>query len=199
VLVILVCPLSAQTFISAGTYDGWILESTETGNIGGTLDSTATTIRLGDDKLKKQYRGILSFSTGANLPDDAVITKVTLRVKKQGITGGGNPVTMFQGFMVDIKKGFFGTAALQASDFQTAASKSYGPFITALGGGWYSIDLTSGKGYINKLSTLSGLTQIRLRFNLDDDNNAVANVLSLFSGNAPAASCPQLIIEYYVP
>jgi hypothetical protein len=46
----------------------------------------------------------------------------------------------------------------------------------------------------------SGLTQMRLRFKLDDNNNAVANILSLFSGNATAAaSRPELIITYYVP
>jgi hypothetical protein len=184
---------------SSAALDGWILESTETSGLGGTLNSTATTFRLGDDAAKKQYRGVLSFNTGASLPDNAVITKATLKIKKQGIIGGGNPVTMFQGFMVDIKKGFFGTAVLQIADFQTTASKTYGPFVTALSSGWYSIDLTSGKAYINKLSTLSGLTQIRLRFKLDDNNNAIANYLSLFSGNAPAASRPQLIVEYYVP
>jgi hypothetical protein len=187
------------TLRSSGAQNGWVLESTESSNKGGTIDNTAATLRLGDDNLKRQYRSILSFATGAALPDDAVITKVTLKVKKQGVTGGGNPVTIFQGFMVDIRKGTFGTAALQITDFQAAANKSYGPFMTAPSGGWYSINLTSGKGYINKLSTLSGLTQIRLRFSLDDNNNAVANYLSLFSGNAPAASRPQLIIEYYVP
>ena len=112
---------------------------------------------------------------------------------------GGNPVTTFQGFMVDIKKGVFGTTALQASDFQTAASKTYGPFNTALTTGWYNLNLTAGKTYINKLSTLSGLTQIRLRFKLDDNNNALANYLSLYSGSAPITSRPQLIVEYYVP
>ena len=61
------------------------------------------------------------------------------------------------------------------------------------------MDLTNGKASINKLSTLSGLTQVRLRFNLDDNDNAAANYLSLFSGNAPAASRPQLIIEYHLP
>jgi CSLREA domain-containing protein len=187
------------TLKSTGAQDGWILESTEASKLGGTLDSAAITFRLGDDATKKQYRGLLSFSTGASLPDNAVITKITLKVKRQGVTGGGNPVTMFQGFMADIKKGFFGTTALQTSDFQAKATKSYGPFTPALSGGWYSIDLTSGKAYINKLSALSGLTQIRLRFSLDDNNNAVANYLSFFSGNAPAASRPQLIVEYYVP
>jgi hypothetical protein len=101
--------------------------------------------------------------------------------------------------MLDVKKGFFGTAALQTSDFQTKSSKTYGPFTPALSSGWYSIDLTGGKDYINNLSTLSGLTQIRLRFNVDDNNNAIANYLSLYSGNAPAASRPQLIIEYSMP
>jgi hypothetical protein len=62
-----------------------------------------------------------------SLPDDAVILKVTLKVKRQGVAGGGNPVTMFQGFMVDIKNGFFGTAALQISAFQAAANKTYDP------------------------------------------------------------------------
>jgi hypothetical protein len=187
------------TFTSIGAQDGWMLESAEKSNKGGTLDAKATTFRLGDDATKRQYRGILSFSTGAGLPDTAVITKVTLKVMKQNITGGGNPVTAFQGFMVDVKKGFFGIAALQTSDFQTAASKTYGPFKPALIGGWYSINLTSGKDYINKLSSASGLTQIRLRFKLDDNNNTVDNYLSLFSGNAPLASRPRLIVEYYVP
>jgi predicted outer membrane repeat protein len=188
------------TFKSAGVQDGWVLESSETSKKGGTLNATATTLRLGDDATKKQYLGILSFSTGAALPDDAVITNVTLKVKKQGIAGGGNPVTTFQGFMVDVKKGFFGSAAaLKASDFQAAGSKTVGPLKAAPVSNWYSLNLTPGSPYINKLTTASGLTQIRLRFKLDDNNNSTANYLSLYSGNVAAANQPQLIIEYYVP
>ncbi|MBI5934603.1 MAG: DNRLRE domain-containing protein [Chloroflexi bacterium] len=186
------------TFPSASGQDGWILESSETSAVGGTMNSSATTFRLGDDVAKKQYRSILSFNTSA-LPDTAVITKVTLKVKQQAIIGGGNPVTTFQGFIVDMRKGTFGTSALQVADWQANANKTYGPFTPALTGGWYTFNLTSAKAYINKLATGSGLTQIRLRFKLDDNNNAVANYLSLYSGNAGAASRPQLIIEYYVP
>ncbi len=189
---------SVATFRSAGAQDGWILESSETSNKGGTLDSAAATFRLGDDAAKKQYRAILSFKT-ASLPDNAVITKITLKVKRQGVTGGGDPVNAFQGFMADVKKGTFGTSALQAADFQTAANKTVGPVKPALVGGWYSINLTGAKAFINKLASNGGLTQIRLRFKLDDNNNAVANYLSLFSGNAPLASRPQLIVEYYIP
>ncbi len=188
------------TFRSAGSTDGWILESAENSTAGGSMNVNAATLRLGDDTARKQYRSILSFST-KSLPDNAVITKVTLKVKKQGITGGGNPVTAFQGFKVDIKKGFFGpAAALAVGDFQAQASKMYGPFMPALVSGWYSLNLTSGKTCINKLATNGGLTQVRLYFNLDDNNNAIGNYLSLYSGNVSTASnCPQLIIEYYTP
>jgi hypothetical protein len=177
-----------------------VLEKGEKLEIGGSLDAASTTLRLGDDTLKKQYRSLLSFGTGIKLPDNALITKVTLKVMKQSIVGGGNPVTLFQGFMVDIMKGPFGTAALQASDFQAPASKSYGPVKVTVSGNWYITDLTIAKAYINKSSMASGITQIRLRFKLDDNDNTVANYLSLYSGNATtAANRPQLVIQYYVP
>ena len=187
------------TLTSVAAQDGWVLESAENSSVGGSMNGSATTIYLGDDAAKKQYRGILSFST-SSLPDTAVITKVTLKVMKQGIVGGGNPVTTFGGFMVDIKNGTFGTSVLQITDFQTAASATYGPFLTVPVGNWYSIDLTAGKASINKLTTGSGLTQIRLRFKLDDNNNTLANYLSLYSGNMTAAADrPQLVITYVVP
>jgi hypothetical protein len=185
-------------FNSTAAQDGWILESGMNTKIGGSLNSSAATLQIGDNAVKKQYLSILSFNT-ANLPDTAVITKVTLKVQKQSVTGGGNPVAIFQGFMVDIKKGFFGTTSLQTSDFQAAPSKSYGPFNTAITGTWYNIDITNAKAYINKLAANGGLTQIRLRFNLNNDSNTIANYLSLFSGEAPLASRPALIIQYYVP
>jgi hypothetical protein len=184
-----------STFKSAATPDGWVLESSETSGVGGTLNKGGKTLLLGDDEANRQYRAILSFAT-ASLPDDADITKVTLRVRRQGVTGGGNPVTTFGGFMVDIKTGNFGTAGLQLADFSTKGSKTYGAFKPkADGSGWYTINLTTGKDFINKV----GNTQIRLRFKVDDNNDFVANFLSLHSGNAASASKPQLIVEYYVP
>jgi hypothetical protein len=185
---------------SIGAQDGYLLESGETTNLGGSMNSTYTTLRLGDDATKKQYRSLLSFATGTPLPDTAIITKVTLRVRKQAVLGGGDPVALFQGFMLDIRNGTFGTSALQVADWHYAAQKAVGPIRPALvGGGWYSFDLTGIRGYINKLATGSGLTQIRLRFKLDDNNNTVANYLSLYSGNAGAAYRPVLVVQYYIP
>jgi hypothetical protein len=194
---------TTKTFSSVAAQDGWMIESNETSGVGLMLNNTALTFSVGDDALKRQYRGILSFSTGVSLPDNAIITGATLKIKKSAATAGINPLTALQGFMIDIKKGFFGTTTtLVTSDFQVAtgtAGKSYGPFMPALVDNWYTIDLTGTKDYINKLSTASGLTQIRLRFKLDDNNDKIANYIMFYSGNAPAVNRPQLIIQYYVP
>jgi len=191
---------TSKTLTCSASQDGWILESSHTSNHGGTLNSGSVTLRLGDDASRKQYRSVLSFGTGAGLPDSAVITNVTLRVRKQGVAGGGDPVAKFQGFMADMRNGYLSTSSkLQAGDFQASANKSFGAFKPALVGGWYRIDLTGAKSYVNKGSARSGLTQIRLRFKLDDNNNRTANYLSLYSGNASAASRPQLVVTYYVP
>jgi hypothetical protein len=187
------------TFVSIASQDGYVLESTETSGVGNAVNAASTAFLIGDHATKRQYRSILSFSTGVSLPDTAVITKATIRVLKQNIVGGGDPVTTFQGIWVDVKNGTFGLASLEKSDFQTAANKSFGPFKPVPVSNWYIINLTGVDTYINKLSTASGLTQIRLRFNLDDNNDAVANYLSLYSGDAAVAYRPQLIIQYYLP
>jgi len=104
--------------------------------------------------------------------------------------------------MLDMKKGFFGsTSALQTSDFQASASKTVGPYSPALSSGFYSINLPASTfTSINKVNTNGGLTQIRLRFKLDDNNNSIANTFNLISGNNRTASNqPTLVIVYTTP
>ena len=49
------------------------------------------------------------------------------------------------------------------------------------------------------LINLTGHTQFRLRFNLDDNDDLGADYLSFYSGNAAEADRPELIVTYYVP
>ncbi len=188
--------------LTSGPSDGFVLESAETSTLGGTINSSAIIFRLGDDAAKKQYRSILSFNTGA-LPDTAVITDIKLKIRRQSTTGNApDPATSasFKGLMFDIKTGFFGAAALEATDFQAAASKTYGPVFISFVNNFYTINLTSNRAYINKLASNGGLTQIRLRFNLDDNNNAVADYTNFYSSEASIASLrPQLVVTYYLP
>lgn len=188
--------ITTLTRQSVGTKDGWILESTETSGMGGTMNVNGQAIALGDDMADKQYRSILHFDT-ASLPENAVITKVTLKVKKKAVFGT-DPFTTHQYIKVDIKSGSFSNnPTLQLTDFQSAASKNWvGTIKNTPVGGWYSAVLkNTAFPYIN----LIGVTQLRLYFNLDDDNDNIADYIQFFSGNVAAADRPQLIVEYYVP
>jgi hypothetical protein len=182
---------------SQAAYDGWVLESSETSNKGGTMNDTATAFYLGDDAQNRQYRSILSFYT-AGLPGNAIITKVTLKIMKQGLTGT-NPFTTHGSILLDVRKGVFSNNnALQLGDFQAVASKSAGWKITNTPvSGWYSVNFGASIFiYVNR----TGITQFRLRFTKDDNNDNGADYLKFYSGNyAGITSRPQLIIEYYVP
>jgi FG-GAP repeat len=185
------------TLRSLGVYDGHVLESGENTNVGGSRDATSTFFKLGDEAGDKQYRAILSFDT-SGLPDNAVFIKVTLKIKKLGLSGT-NPFTILGGLKVDIRKPFFGTSlALVVSDFQAAPGKSgVGTFGTPPVSNWYSAVIGSaGYPYINK----TGPTQFRLYFTKDDNDDGGADYMTFFNGNyVTAAARPTLIIEYYIP
>jgi hypothetical protein len=195
-------PLSREVCSTGDARDGWVRESAETSNRGGSMNASAGVLRLGDDTARRQYRTVLSFKTDG-LPDDAVITSATLKLQHQSITPPGtNPIALFQGIWIDVPDGYVGTLpVLQLMDFHKPASKTIGLFKPVLSGGWYTIRLPESVfKYINKLAIHDGLTQFRLRFKLDDNDDAVANILNIRSGNrAVQAQRPELIIRHQAP
>jgi hypothetical protein len=185
------------TYTTTAAYDGYILETSETSGAGGTTNATGTTFRVGDNASNYQYRGILSFNT-AGLPDNAVISSVTLKIKQAG-SGGSNPFGSMGNIVADIKTGALsGSNSLQSGDFQASASKNAAVTITNNpSSGWYSANMSSTNfSYINK----AGVTQLRLRFSTDDNNNHVADYLSFYTGEATTtANRATLTIKYSVP
>ncbi|MFZ5858219.1 MAG: MBG domain-containing protein [Chloroflexota bacterium] len=189
-------PIQTLTLRSVAAQDGWILESTETSGVGGTLNTTATTFNLGDDAADKQYRAVLSFNT-AGLPDNAIIKSVTLRIRKQSLVGT-DPFSTHGKLLAEIRKPYFGTnAALVATDFQAAANKTGGLFGITPVNNWYSVAIGAASfPFVN----LTGTTQFRLRFQKDDNDDRGADYMKFFSGNYATASVrPTLIIQYTVP
>jgi sugar lactone lactonase YvrE len=180
---------------STAAYDGWVLESTATSNVGGSLNSTnATGLVVGDDASNRQYRSILYFDT-STLPDNAVIRSATLKIYKAW-AGGTDPLTLsaFGPLLADVKKGTFGTAALQTTDFQATASANAIGHFSSIGGGWYrlvvpAVDYT----YIN----LTGATQFRLRFTSTSNKNNAANYDAFYAGDA-TTSAGSSSVEYRV-
>ena len=187
---------------STGDSDGWVLEANAGTGVGVSKNSTAATFILGDDAYNRQYRSILSFPT-YYLPDNAVITRVILTIKAQSVAGT-NPFTTHGNVLVDIRYGPFGyfgpfgIKALQATDFQADASMgSVAVIPNNPVGGWYWTTLDSSAfKYIN----LTGITQLRLAFQLDTNDDSGADNVSFFSGDAvDQQSRPHLLIEYFVP
>ena len=185
-----------STFRSVGARDGWVLKSGEQSSQGGSLDATATTFLLGDNASNRQYRSILHFNT-MSLPDTARIVKIILQVKRQGLVGT-NPFTTHMKIAADVRQGTFSNdAALQLTDFQAVSNRNGAGFITSpSSAAWHSTNLNiTTNGFINLL----GSTQLRLRFQTDDNNDLGEDSLKFFSGNASPTYRPVLIIEYYIP
>jgi hypothetical protein len=190
------------SFSSNGTNDGWILESSEDSNQGGSKDANSIIFRLGDNAQDRQYRTILHFPT-YYLPDNAVVTEVILMIKNQGVIGT-DPFTTHQNISVDLRYGVFGNfgpwgiEALQDTDFQNPASLySVSTISNSNNNGWYWTTLNSAA---NQFINLRGVTQFRLAFQLDDNDDLSDDFLTFYSGNYDSISeRPHLIIKYYIP
>lgn len=188
--------LKTSVFKSQSSYDGWVLESGENTNQGGELNKRATTFFVGDDALNKQYKGILSFDTSP-LPNNAVILYVQLKIKKQGVVGS-DPFGTQGSFVSEICSGAFSNnASLQTDDF--SASDSPGSVLdtfVALTPNWYATELHDANlALVNK----AGLTQFRLSFSKDDNDDLHADYVAFYSGNSLSAYMPQLVVTYYIP
>jgi hypothetical protein len=186
------------TLTSVGAYDGWVLESSQGSNVGGSFNATVANFRLGDDVSNRQYRAILSFAT-ATLPDKAVIQSAVLMIKQVGTPVGTNPFIILGNLLVDIRKGAFsGTNALAATDFEASPSAaSVASFDPVPVSGWYSATLNAtGRSKINK----TGSTQFRLHFSAPTNSDNNDDFMKFVSGNATtAANKPVLVVTYTVP
>jgi carboxypeptidase T len=187
------------TFTSGGALDGWVLESGETTNAGGSLNATASTtsaLRLGDNNQDRQYRTVVSFDT-ASIPDGATIVSVTLRLLRGSLTGT-NPFTTYGTCWVDVQNGsgFSGSTTLQNGDFQAAATAVHAASLSnaASNGTWSTGNLNAaGIAAMNK----TGTTQLRVYFNLDDDDDTGNDYLGYYSGEfSTAGNRPQLVVTY---
>ncbi len=152
---------------------------------------------MGDDGLKRQLVGILDFDT-ASIPDNAVITGARLQVK--GMIISAAIYAELGNMIADITKPFFGTSAgLENMDFRfRARATNAGTFTHAASAySWIAMRVNAGSLFaINK----TGRTQFRLRFTLDDSNDAIKHELRFLSGDYfNAADRPMLIITYYIP
>jgi hypothetical protein len=189
-------PLLTANYRSMAANDGWVRESTEASEAGGTI-SAAGTCRAGDDAADRQYRSILDFNT-RSLPDDAVILSAVLEAKKTGLVGDSWSAT-HGALLIDIRRGGFNKAvALEIMDFQAAANlNAVASFVSVPGGNWFRASLSADA--LAKIN-LTGHTQFRVRYAIGDDDDGAADYFAFACGDAvKARSRPVLRVTYRLP
>jgi hypothetical protein len=193
-------PTQSTMFYSQAPYDGWVLETGENTNKGGLVNTSNLICNIGDDASNKQFRTLLHFNT-SRLPDNAVINKVTLQYKQHSIIGS-NPYATHGKVWADIKEGFFSNnPGLVKSDFAAAPSMGFAGWFKLYPSGLaYPIYRATLKDTAFQHINLSGITQFRLRFAIDDDNDGTADYLKVFCGNMGVPfNRPVLRVWYYIP
>jgi hypothetical protein len=194
-----------STFTSTPANDGWILESTATSGVGGSLNATSNTtssLRAGDDASRRQFLSVVSFDTSP-MPDTATVTSATLTLRRGTAVGSPNTAA-FGALLVDVVPGFFGpSAALQTADFADA------PTGLAVGAGTLGFPATNGAAATGALGSAgraavnaAGLTQFRVRFANGDDGDAANDYLGFYSGETTTTTLgvtnkPTLVVTYY--
>jgi hypothetical protein len=152
-------------------------------------------LRIGDTGAKKQRKTIVSFDTSP-LPDNAVVTAATLKLKCGAIANNPSVLGTITVDIKNTKTGFNGNLSLENADFQAAASKSdVGSFNYPSGTNvWITASLdTNGISRIAKTNH----TQFRIRFTKDDDNDTVDDYLGFYPGdNSIATNRPVLVVTY---
>lgn len=183
--------------VSIAVQDGYLRESSETSGLGGGLNASSVVLVVGDSALKQQYRGLLSFNTSV-LPDTAVIISARLKLKLQAMAGT-NPAIDHGYIVMDLRQPYFGkTSALGLDDFAATASLDSAGWLgkTPVADIYTGIFSTASFPRFNRL----GLTQMRLRFQLGNDNDNIADYLAFYSGDAATGAYkPLLEIVYYIP
>ena len=190
-------PVTA-TFNSVGSQDGRTSESSETSNVGNSAtasDATSSGLRVGDFSGDLQYRSVLSFDTSA-IPDGATITAATLSLVRGSLTGT-SPFTTHGTCQVDVRTGFFGTAAtLAVSDFEAAATAAAVASLSnpaSNGAASTGAFNAAGLAAINK----TGTTQVKIYFTLDDNDDGGSDYVGFWGGEAAtAANWPKLTVTY---
>lgn len=183
---------STSTFVSQPGPDGYTQESSETSNMGGTASAAGSYIQIGDTTYDRQLKGFLSFDTSSLA--GAVITNARIEMRYAGVSGT-NPFTTHGPLKVDFAPFFGAGVNLAPSDFQAAAAlTNVGTCGSLQIGGWYACGLDPAA--VNA----GGISQYRLYFTMDDNDDGGIDFVKLFSGNyGTAAYRPVLIVEYYWP
>jgi len=151
--------------------------------------------QIGDDGGNFQNRGVFSFDT-SGLPDDAVVTRVALRLTRSNSAGN---VLSLGNLLLDMGDSIIGdTTGLDTFDYadDAAAALDVATSFPLPGGNGFTTFAEVDPAYFG-LVDVAGRTQFRVRFETTTDNDGFSDYISLYTGEANSILRPELIVEYY--
>ncbi len=188
-------------FSSIAAEDGWARESTENSDVGGSSVASGggfRPLRVGDANQDRQYKVLVSFDT-STIPAGATVIGATLELRRSNVSGT-DPFTIFGSLRADIRSGGFGgNPALEDSDFEAPATATA---VATLSAAAADGDLSTGALDAAGLAAinLTGVTQLRLAFDIDDNDDDGNDYISYFSGESSVpANVPHLVVTYFMP
>jgi hypothetical protein len=182
---------------SIGAEDGYVREPNLITMAEGPAVTKGTTAQVGDDSANWQNRGVFSFDT-SDLPDDAVVTTVTLRLTRASSAGNtaslGNLVLDMGGSLIG------STQALDTFDYDdsAAASLNVATSFPVPAGNGFTTFATVDSAYNGQVD-VTGRTQFRVRFDTLTDSDNQSDYIAFHTGEAASNVRPELIVEYYTP
>ena len=188
-----VCDPEQVVLSSIASEDGWLREKRESSNKGGRLDASDPVMRVGDANRDKQFKSILSFD-GNQIPINIEIQNARLELTREGLHGDDDPFAALGTAWADLSiGGFSGSAALQLSDFEAAATVTKtGSVITAS-----QVDTVNfNPAGLAQLSNVNKI-QLRIYFDIDDNDDRLADYIGYYSADSGDNSQhPRLVIDY---
>ncbi len=194
-----VCDIEQLIFTSLAADDGWIRESSENSNVGGTTNDNNNgnkALRVGDDNKDKQYKAIVAFDL-ASLPSGAQLYGTVLELKRNNQSVVGDP-SGFGSAVLMLKTGnYSGSAALEDSDFEDPPTTSnIGGLVDGLTAS-ATVNSTGLAAIQTMLDGSSSKLQLRLEYAQDDNDDRGNDYIGYYSSNNNSSSNhPKLIVDY---
>lgn len=193
---------------SIGQHDGWVREPDMVNMIEGPVNTKASTFDVGDGSDNWGRRGVLSFDT-SGVPANATITAAYLRLTRSTAAGNTTPLGRL---ILDMgpngappARGGGGAyigpnALLEPIDYllEAALNLDVAPSFPVPAANNYTSFAYVDSAFYDAIDR-TGLTQFRVRFENESDDDNQNDFISFHSGDSTSSVVrPELVIEYYV-
>ncbi len=196
-------PFTLVAYATAAN-DGRVTEYHWTSEVGGVADPTSTTTPVGDTASRQQHQFLLSFDTSA-LPANATLVSAELQLYMTSRIG--SPATLGP-LVVDMRNPYIdatsyrygSTDVVQPEDYQAwSPYEAVATIVPPASINQYTAAFLNPTGLMGIHK--GGTTQMKVRFTLPDNGNALSDTVTFATGNFGATSParPRLTITYMTP